>query len=519
MPHDGTLLRRYAADRAEDAFAEIVRRHLDGVYSAALRRVGGDVHLAEDVAQQVFSALAMKAEKLARHPSITGWLYTATRHAAANVVRGERRRKQREQEARTMHEDFSPPAPETDWSRVAPLLDEAIDGLAENDRVAILARFIDRRAFGEIGAMLHIGEDAARMRVERALDRLRAQLVRRGIGSTSAALSLALTHHAVAAAPSALAAKLTATAVTAWAGPGAIAGIFGFMSTTKMGVAGLAALSAMIGVVVHQSQTRETAEQALGTARTEQATQSASLRADHARVRSFELETARLQKAADEARAVVVAPPASVWNPTEEGRAFLGRNPGVKRALADYVNASLRFQYAPMYRSLGWTDDQIRRFEETRGRGHTMGTLGLTGKSMSMPNGAKYDAAEYQNDLTAAVGGEENMRRYPEFSRVAQARGVAPDVASALYFTDTPLTAEQADHIVQILVNSRNSGPAAKTTAYDWNAVMAKSEGILSAAQLEVFAAKRARDLFNNALNRASDATGNPVGSPSNPKK
>ena len=72
---------------------------------------------------------------------------------------------------------------------------------------------------------------------------------------------------------------------------------------------------------------------------------------------------------------------------------------------------------------------------------------------------------------------------------------------------------------MQILVNSRNSGPAAKTAAYDWNAVMAKSEGSLSAAQLEVFAAKRARDLFDNALNRASGATGKPVGSPSNPKK
>ena len=245
----------------------------------------------------------------------------------------------------------------------------------------------------------------------------------------------------------------------------------------------------------------------------------ASLRADHARVRSVELETARLQKAADEARAVVVAPPASVWDPTDEGRAFLGRNPGVKRALADYVNASLRFQYAPMYRSLGWTEEQIRRFEETRGRGHTMGYPTGNGKSMSMPNGAKYEAAEYQNDLKAAVGGEANMRRYSEFIRVAQARGVAADVASALYFTDTPLTPEQADHVVQILVNSRNSGPAAKTAAYDWNAVMAKSEGILSAAQLEVFAAKRARDLFDNALNRASGATGKPVGSPSNPKK
>lgn len=114
MPDDVTLLRRYASERAEDAFAEIVHRHLDGVYSAALRRVGGDVQLAEDVAQQVFSALAAKAETVARHAAITGWLYTATRHAAANVVRGERRRKQREQEAHTMHDVFSSTAQEAD---------------------------------------------------------------------------------------------------------------------------------------------------------------------------------------------------------------------------------------------------------------------------------------------------------------------------------------------------------------------------------------------------------------------
>jgi len=273
MPDDVTLLRRYATDRAEDAFAELVRRHLDGVYSTALRRVGGDVHLAEDVTQKVFAALATKAETVARHAALTGWLYTATRHAAANVVRGERRRKQREQEAHTMSEHFSPAANEADWSRVAPVLDEAIDELAENDRVAILARFIDRRAFGEIGATLRISEDAARMRVERALERLRALLVRRGIGSTSAALGLALANHAVAAAPSALASTVTASAVASSAGAvavGAAAGFFGFMSTTKIGVAGLVALLVMIGVVIHQRQVREAAEHALVVARAEQ---------------------------------------------------------------------------------------------------------------------------------------------------------------------------------------------------------------------------------------------------------
>lgn len=136
------------------------------------------------------------------------------------------------------------------------------------------------------------------------------------------------------------------------------------------------------------------------------------------------------------------------------------------------------------------------------------------GKPMQMPYGTKIDPAEYGNDLKAAVGGEENMRRYSEFGRVAQARGVAADVASALYFTETPLKPEQADQVVQILVNSRTSGPAAKTSAYDWSIVMAKSEGILSAAQLEIFAAKRANDLFQKALNRAADAARSTAAAP-----
>ncbi len=300
---------------------------------------------------------------------------------------------------------------------------------------------------------------------------------------------------------------------------GAAAGIFGFMSTTKLGVAGLVALLVMIGVVIHQRQERGFAEQALVAARTEQTARLVALRADNERVRAVEQETARLQKAAEEARAVVVAPPAPVWDPTEEGRAFLGRNPEVKRALANYVNASLRFQYAPMYRALGWTDEQIRRFEETRGRGHTMGYPAGNGKFMSMPYGVKIDPAEYENDYKAAMGGEENNRRYSEFSRVAQAREVAADVASALYFTETPLTPTQADQVVKSLVESRNSGAAAKVSQYDWNAVMAKSEGTLTAPQLEIFAAKRARDLFQQALNRPRDAEGKVIVSPTNPRK
>src|SRR5688572_22910088 len=102
MLDDAELLRRYASDRAEAAFAELVRRHLPFVYAAALRQVGGDDSLAQDVAQIVFSDLARKASELTRHRVLLGWLFTSTRYTAGKIVRGEQRRRAREREAHTM---------------------------------------------------------------------------------------------------------------------------------------------------------------------------------------------------------------------------------------------------------------------------------------------------------------------------------------------------------------------------------------------------------------------------------
>ncbi len=147
MLDDAALLRRYVDARAEADFEELVRRHVDGVYSAAFRRLGGDAHLAQDVAQQVFIAMAQQAASLCRHPILIGWLYTTTRNLAANAVRSERRRQAREREAQTMSKINSEPLVEADWGRVAPVLDAVIDQLTEADRTAVLLRFIDRRPF------------------------------------------------------------------------------------------------------------------------------------------------------------------------------------------------------------------------------------------------------------------------------------------------------------------------------------------------------------------------------------
>jgi RNA polymerase sigma factor (sigma-70 family) len=228
MMDDSSLLRRYAENRSEGDFAELVRRHLNLVYSAALRQVNGDTHLAQDVTQLVFTDLARKAAQLADHRVLAGWLFTSTRFAAAKLVRGEQRRRTREQEAELMQESDST-APLA-WERVRPVLDEALAELNEQDREAILLRYLEGQDFASVGAKLALTDNAARMRVDRAMDKLRGLLARRGVTSTAAALSLALANQAIVAAPAGLAASVTGMAL---AGASTAATVT-FMTLTKL---------------------------------------------------------------------------------------------------------------------------------------------------------------------------------------------------------------------------------------------------------------------------------------------
>jgi RNA polymerase sigma factor (sigma-70 family) len=253
MIDDAELLRRYAVDRSEADFAELVRRHVNLVHSAALRQVNGDGHLAQDVTQLVFTDLARKAAELANHRVLAGWLFTSTRFAAAKLVRGERRRQTHEQEAQLMHDlSHSDSAAQLDWDRVRPVLDAALAELDECDREAILLRFFEGRGFAEIGARLNVNDNTARMRVDRAVDKLHALLARRGVTSTSAALAVALAEQAVVAAPAGLATTVTGAAL---AGAGAATGggwIATFMSMTKLqvGITSALALAGATGFVL-----------------------------------------------------------------------------------------------------------------------------------------------------------------------------------------------------------------------------------------------------------------------------
>jgi RNA polymerase sigma factor (sigma-70 family) len=197
---DQELLGAYTRHRSEEAFAELVRRYVDLVHSAA-RRMVCDQHLAKDVTQEVFLALARQAGGLGERPVLAGWLHRTTLHLAANTVRSDVRRRAREQEATIMHELSESDAV---WDRVAPQLDVALGELSEAERDAVLLRYFKRRSAREMASALGISEEAAQKRVNRAVERLRELLVKRGVPVGVGGLAVAMSNHAVQAAPAGL---------------------------------------------------------------------------------------------------------------------------------------------------------------------------------------------------------------------------------------------------------------------------------------------------------------------------
>lgn len=215
--NDQALLTAFVRVQSEPAFGELVRRYVNLVYSVALRQTGQPA-AAEEVTQAVFIVLSRKAPTLAgKRPafgsdtSLSGWLYQTARLTAANYLRTEMRRVRREQEA-YMQSQMEEPAPDV-WPQIAPLLDDALGRLGPRDRHALVLRFFENKSLGEIGAALGGSEAAARMRVNRALEKMRKFFHKRGVTLTAAMIAGAVSTHSVHAAPAHLA--VTITAVTA----------------------------------------------------------------------------------------------------------------------------------------------------------------------------------------------------------------------------------------------------------------------------------------------------------------
>jgi RNA polymerase sigma factor (sigma-70 family) len=291
MHTDSELLRQYVSARCESAFAELVQRHVDLVYAAAVRELAGDTAQAEDLSQAVFLELARKGPRLLKHPTLAGWLYTSVRLVAANQRRADARRRLREQSS--MNEWPVPDSPEAGWSQIRPWLDDAVHELSEKDRAAVALRFFEERSLKEISQNLGVSENAARMRVDRALDKLREGLARRGIHSTASGLAAALAVGAISPAPSTLAATIATATLAAAATP--LSATLLIMTPLKIGLASALLVAGLATPVWQQNRVNRLIRE--NAALTEQAGQAEALRKEIAQLRQAPEHTKELTAA------------------------------------------------------------------------------------------------------------------------------------------------------------------------------------------------------------------------------
>ena len=205
------LLGRYDREGSEEAFAALVQRHINLVYSVALRHVRIAAH-AEEITQVVFVILARQATRLRSDTVLEGWLYETTRLASLNFLRGERRRQWREQEA-YMESTRQETSDVAVWHQLAPMLDAGIAQLGKKDRDAVILRFFKEKNLSEVAITMEVTEAAAQRRVHRALEKLRRYFNAHGVNLTTVAIAKSISDHSIHTAPTALAKSVTAVAV------------------------------------------------------------------------------------------------------------------------------------------------------------------------------------------------------------------------------------------------------------------------------------------------------------------
>jgi len=509
MATDIELLRRYAEDRSDEAFAELVRNHIGMVYNAALRQLGGDTHQAGEVTQTVFTDLARKAGPLSRHPALASWLHKAVRFSAAKLRRAEATRKQYEKEAATMcaeQNELGSPA----WERLRPLIDELIGDLNERDRAAVLLRYFEGRSFAEVGASLHLSEDAARMRVARALDKMHALFGRRGITSSTSALLAMLASQPTAAVPAELAANVAGRALAMAGAGGSATAAVQFMSSFKVSAAITAlALAMTLGVASYQWREVRRAQGLLAAANAETGSllaqgaqaesrlQDASNDVTRLRARLDRLQKA-LASAAIKAKAKVEAAKiTAAWNPTAEGDKFMARHPEVRRALDDYCRARVKWDFGPLLDSFHLPPDKLEKLIALLERGRGVGADGPDGsygtKNIDLEENSRPLVPGERARLLNSVLDPDQVQQLSNWQRYMEARNFTNEVAGTLWSTSTPLVPAQADQLIQIIGPS-NGRP------FDWNSIIAKAGMVLAPAQVDVLRGMQAEDRVNHAI-------------------
>ncbi len=483
---DGELLSLFARERSDAAFRELVARYLDLVYSAALRQTGSRPDLARDVSQLVFTELARKAPRLTRHPTLRGWLFLCTRHVAAKAMRTEGRRLARETTAHAMNELSSEHPAE--WEKVRPVLDDVLHDLPADDREAIFLRFFDKLSFADLGDRLGVGEDAARRRIERILERARRLLAKRGITSTAAALGVVLSTETVTAAPTEFAAGVAQAALgAASAAPTGLLLTLAFMKSIALSTPVIALIACTgflaggAGLYFSRVLAREDA--------------AASAQAAAVAAAEERLAGVKLQLSSSHASARSAPKTAAVTLSLEDQVAhdLELRHWKDEQALAHGI-----LSFAPFFKQHGVTGEQERQLVALARKAYMdLDDVVEIARLAGIPVQSDPDLlarvqqieAQYAAGVSGVVGpdtgaafsayaaGLENQN--PNKLQSGTAQWVATQVAGTAFAMGSPLTADQRAQMAQLVLKytpDYQPGDESGPTTLDWNGLLSEAQ-------------------------------------------
>jgi RNA polymerase sigma factor (sigma-70 family) len=508
ISHDMQLLQEYAGGNSEEAFATLVSRHINLVYSAAFRHVGNP-HQAEEITQAVFVILARKAPRLNRATVLSGWLYQTARLTAANFLRTENRRRHREQEAH-MQSTANQPEPEL-WKQIGPVLDEAMAQLSETDRNAIVLRFFEDKPLKEVGAALGTTDDAAKMRVNRAIEKMRAFFLKRGVTLSSAGLAASICENSVQAAPVGLAASVALgvgkSAVLAASTSTLATGTLKLMAWSKLNIAiGVAAVAIMAvewnQISAAKEKVAQLQEQLQRQTQLNQTQQTEIAKLDgqnsvlHKEIQSTIHETARARNR----NSMAMTPPGAARG-KGQSIADLMKDPAMQQMMREGKGRVLRKQYAPLLKQLNLTPEQADTFYK----------LLLDNQFNYKEQAAGNSGQELETGLQTLLG-DSGYTQYQDYKSGVEARAQLDQMTGD--FAENPLTDDQQQQLVKVMTAAQNTvtgaNDAVKFNVNDPAAAMAQNlqlqENInqqvlqqaadfLSPAQLQTFASSQSNSL------------------------
>lgn len=431
---DAQLLRDYAARGSEAAFRELVARHTDFIYSAALRQAGSP-DLAGDITQGVFSDLARKARELAEkfpaEASLAGWLHRAARYAALNHLRDTRRRRENERQA--MEQLLTNSEPAADWERIRPVLDEALDSLDDGDREALLLRYFQNRDFRAVGLALGVSGDTAQKRVSRAVERLREFFAQRGITVGASGLIVVISANAVQAAPAGLVATISTVALATGTTFTVTSTIPTIAMTTLQKITVTAALAAAVGVAVYEA--RQVAalheqNQALQQQQTALAGQIEQLQRERdtakQRLTSVSGELAAAKKSPSEVLRlrgqVGVLRQEKAEIGSKSALSKITADPESRKMMREQQKMGMSFLFTDLVKNLKLTPEQTGQFNDLMADGVMDGIDLITQALHDKPDSAQIDrmfAAQESalQEKVAALIGADGLAQYQKFSK------------------------------------------------------------------------------------------------------